>query len=79
VADKVTWTAALYQLLEHGAPLHAIVVAGDEVSICTCWDCTDSVLPAVSTEKNFTVDVLEAVNGPVYLVLEVVGVEPSVV
>jgi hypothetical protein len=30
-------------------------------------------------EKNFTVDVPGTENGPVYTVLEVVGVEPSVV
>jgi hypothetical protein len=40
---------------------------------------TASALPAVSTEKNFTVDVLATVNAAVYRVLAVVGVDPSVV
>jgi len=40
---------------------------------------TGSALPALSTEKNFTVLVLDTVNAPVYTVLDVVGVEPSVV
>jgi hypothetical protein len=40
---------------------------------------TASALPALSTEKNFTVDVPATVNGAVYCVLNVVGAEPSVV
>jgi hypothetical protein len=34
------------------------------VSCCTAWDWTASALPARSVEKNFTVAVLETVNGP---------------
>src|SRR6516225_5585720 len=46
---------------------------------CTCWVWTGSVLPALSTEKNFSVIGLLMVNGWVKTGLEVVGVEPSVV
>ncbi len=38
-----------------------------------------SALPARSVEKKFTVVFCLTVNGPAYTVLEVVGVDPSVV
>jgi hypothetical protein len=40
---------------------------------------TASALPALSTEKKRTVDVLGTEKAPVYFVLDVVGVDPSVV
>jgi hypothetical protein len=46
---------------------------------CTCWACTASVLPELSTEKNLKVVVWLIVNGPVKTRLAVVGVDPSVV
>ena len=46
---------------------------------CTCWVCTASVLPALSTEKNLNVVGWLIVNGAVNTGLEVVGVVPSVV
>jgi hypothetical protein len=45
----------------------------------TCSDCGCSALPARSVEKNPTDEVWVSVNGPVYTVLDVVGVDPSVV
>src|SRR6266702_1524359 len=72
-------TDALYHPVEHAAPLQEIIVVGAAASIWICCDFTGSAFPAVSTEKNFTVDVPGTVNAPVYTVLDVVGVEPSVV
>jgi hypothetical protein len=43
--------------------LHEMVVAGAVVPIWICWELTDSTLPSVSVEKNFTVAVLGMVNG----------------
>jgi hypothetical protein len=60
------------------ASLHRIVVAGAVLSIWMVWELTVSALPALSTEKNFTVEVLDTENAPVYLVLDVVGVDPLV-
>jgi hypothetical protein len=64
VADRVTWTAASYQPVEQALLLHLIVVVGRLPSICTVCDLTASALPELSTEKYFTVEVLETVNGP---------------
>jgi len=80
LAERLTVTGAvLYQPVEHAAELHEMVVVGAAVSIWISCDLTASVFPALSTEKNFTVDVVDTVNAPVYTVLDVVGVEPSVV
>ena len=46
---------------------------------CTCWVCTASVLPELSTERNLNVVVWLIVNGAVKTGLAVVGVDPSVV
>ena len=59
--------------------LQLIVVAGAAESIWISCELTVSALPAVSVEKNFTVEVLATVNGAVYTVLAAVGVLPSVV
>jgi hypothetical protein len=62
--------------------LQVMVVVGAVVSGACTWICCDftaSAFPATSVEKNFTVDVDETVNGPEYPVLDVVGVDPSVV
>jgi hypothetical protein len=75
----VTLTDALYQPVEHVVLLQAMVVAGATVSIWMIWLLAASALPALSTEKNLTVLVLETVNDPVYTVLDVVGGEPLVV
>ena len=48
------------------------------VKLIAC-ELTCSALPARSVEKNFTVVFFLTVNGPVYTVLDVVGVDPSVV
>ena len=50
-------------------------------TMVTCWLCTASAFPALSVEKNCTVVFPRAVtwNGAEYTVLDVVGVEPSVV
>ena len=52
---------------------------GAAVSTMIVCDLTASLLPATSTEKYFTVRVAAMLNDPVYLVLDVVGVVPSVV
>jgi hypothetical protein len=79
VAVSDTVTADGYVVLEQVALLHRMVVVGAVPSIRTSCDLTASVLPAVSTEKNFTVDVLATEKAVVYRVLDVVGVDPSVV
>src|SRR6266700_6265287 len=56
-----------------------IETVGAAASIWITCDLTASLLPAVSTEKYLTVVVRATVNGPVYLVLELVGVDPLVV
>jgi hypothetical protein len=79
VAVSATETVAAYQPVEQALPLHVAVVAGGVPSTCTSCDFAPSALPRLSTEKNLTVAVPGSENGPVYLVLEVVGVLPSVV
>ena len=48
------------------------------VKLIAC-DLGCSAFPARSVEKNCTVVFCRTVNGPVYTVLDVVGVDPSVV
>jgi hypothetical protein len=66
VAVRPTTTALLYQPVEQAVLLQLAVVVGGELSSWIDWEFTASVLPALSTEKNLTVDVLATWNGPVY-------------
>ena len=72
-------TVPAYVPVEQALPLQAIDVVGAAPSTWTCWDLTASALPARSTEKYFTVRVWVTLKAWVYLVLDVVGVDPSVV
>ena len=63
VAESATVTA-LYDPSQ-AALLQLIVVVGAAVSIWIGCDLTASALPALSTEKNFTAEVLVTVNGAV--------------
>ena len=56
-----------------------MVVVGAVPSTRTSCDLTASALPATSTERYFTVRVAVTLNAAVYRVLDVVGVDPSVV
>ncbi len=64
LADSITVTSPLKTPLEHAAPLQEMLVAGPTVSIWIGWALTDSTLPALSTEKNLTVLLLDIVNAP---------------
>jgi hypothetical protein len=72
-------TDATYHPDEHVTLPQVIVVVGFVVSIWTVCDLAASALPAVSVEKYLTVPVWVTLKAPVYGVLDVVGVDPSVV
>ncbi len=80
VAERVSDTDEVCQPGPQVEPSHDAVVVGGAVSATTTvtvWDCGASTLPATSVEKYLTVVVAGTENGPVYTVLEVVGVLPS--
>jgi hypothetical protein len=79
VAASLTVTAPEYHPVEHVALLQEMVVTGAVVSTWTVCDLGASALPAVSVEKYLTVRVWVMLKAPVYRVLDVVGVDPSVV
>src|SRR5512132_550534 len=75
VAASLTVTDAWYHPVEHVALLQVMVVVGAVPSIVIVCALTTSALPAVSTEKYFTVPLWVTLKAPVYFVLAVVGVD----
>lgn len=79
VAVSATVTVEGYVLFVQLLPLHEMVVDGAVPSMRISCDLTASALPARSVEKYFTVRVWLMLKDAVYRVLDVVGVDPSVV
>ena len=79
VAARAIVTADAYVLVEQVEPSQLIEETGACESMRMSCDFAASTLPALSHERYLTVVVAETVNGPVYVGLATVGVEPSVV